>query len=127
MREPTFWKTTAWALAALLAGMLLADASGALGVPPGARAFVFSCLVCIGVGATVVSPRSSPARLDAATERTVRGRQIVVALAISIALALLLLAPEVRRGPLPWLLAPVIALGPVLVVRQGFRRRRRSP
>jgi hypothetical protein len=126
MREPTFWKATASALAALLAAMLLVDASGALSVPPEARAFVFSCLVCVGVGATVVSPRSSPVRLDAATERAVRGRQTVVALTIAFALALLLLVPEVRRGPLPWFLAPIIALGSVLFVRRWFQRRERS-
>ena len=107
----------------LLAAMALANASGALAVPVEALAFTASCLVCIGVGYTVVSPRSSPVRLDAVAERAVRRRQLRAGLAISVALALLLLVPEVRRGPLPWFLAPVIALSPVLVVREWLRRR----
>lgn len=123
MLERRFWRFTARSLAVLLAGLLLGDASGALPVPPAATAFLVSCLICIGVGWTVVSTRSSPLRLDPAAERTVRRRQVAVGLAISLALALALLMPEVRHGPVAWFLAPVIALGPVLAVREMRARR----
>ncbi|MDF1523214.1 MAG: hypothetical protein P1P87_10390 [Trueperaceae bacterium] len=118
MRERTFWRTTAWALAVLLLGLVAARASGAIPVPPEAIALTASTLFCLGVGRTVASPRSSLVRLDAATERAVRRRQVGAGLVISAALALLLLVPEVRHGPTPWVLAPVIALRPVLAVRE---------
>ncbi len=123
MRERAFWRTAAWLVVGMLAAMAWANASGALAVPSAALAFAFSCLLCNGVGYSVVSPGSSPARLDSDTERAVRKRQLVAGLAISVGLALLLLVPEARRGPLPWLLAPVIALSPVLIVRHwlGWR------
>ena len=126
MREPTFWKTTAWALAALLAAILLADASEALAMALEARAFVISCLVCIGVGATVLSSRTSPMRVDAAAERAVRGRQTVAALAVAIPLTLLLQVPDALRGLLPWFLSPVIDRGWALTVRAWYQRRKRS-
>ena len=123
MLERRFWRFTARSIAVLLVGLLLGDASGALPVPPAATAFLVSCLVCIAVGWTVVSTRSSPARLDAAAERAVRRRQVAVGMAISLAVALALLVPEVRRGPVAWFLAPMVALGPVLAVRESWARR----
>jgi len=122
VREGTFWRAVAGALALVLVAGVAADATGAVAVPPEARALLFSCLVCVGVGATVVSPRSTPARLAPAAERAVRRRQARVALTVSVALALLLAVPEVRAGPTPWVLAPVIALGPYLVARERLWR-----
>jgi len=122
MRERSFWRAVAAALAVVLVALVALDAAGALAVPAGARAFVASCLACVGVGASVASPRSSPVRLDAAAERAVRRRQVGVALVVSVVVALLLAVPEVRRGPTPWVLAPVIALGPVLAWRERSGR-----
>jgi amino acid transporter len=124
MRERTFWRAVAGALAVALAAMLAVEALATMAVPAEARAFVASCLACIAVGATVVSPRSSPVRLGAERERAVRRRQAVVALVVSVAVALLLTAPAVRVGPTPWVLAPVVALGPVLLLRERWGRRR---
>jgi choline-glycine betaine transporter len=122
MWERTFWRAVVATLAVVLLALVTAHAMGTIAVPAGARAFVVSCLVCVGVGATVASPRSSPVRLDAAAERAVRRRQTSVALVLSVALGLLLWVPEVRRGPTPWVLAPVIALGPVLAARERLGR-----
>ena len=124
MRERAFWKGVVGALAVVLAAMLAAEATGAVAVPTQARAFVAASLACAAVGATVASPRASPVRLDAAAERTVRRSQVRVALVISGALAVLLAVPEVRSGPTPWVLAPVIALGPALALRERWRQRR---
>lgn len=118
-RERRFWRAVAWALGALLAALVGLRALGATGVPAEAVAVVASTLFCVGVGATVVAPRSSPARLAPDVERAVRRRQVGVALAISAALALLLMVPAVRQGPTPWVLAPIVALGPGLAVREG--------
>ena len=125
MRERTFWRTAAWTLAALLLCLIALRAFGGIAIPPEAIAGTASTLVCLGIGRTVASPRSSPVRLGATAERVVRRRQVGVALAMGAALGLLLLlVPEVRHGPTPWVLAPVVALGPVLAVREVLLRPR---
>ncbi len=124
LRERSFWKSLAWLLAALLAGMMLLDVFAVMAVPPAAKLFTLSCLFCIGVGYSVVSPRSSPVQLDKTAERTVRERQLIVGLAISVLLGLVLLMSDVRKQPESWLLMPVIALAPVLLARECVIRAR---
>lgn len=122
MSERTFWKTLAWILGALLASMVLVNALDIYAVSWQMRSFTASCLFCIGVGHTVVSPRSSMKMLDEVDERRYRRRTLIVGMVVSVLLGLFLLIPEVREESMPWVLVPVIALGPVLVVREYFIR-----
>jgi hypothetical protein len=124
MSETNFWKTIAGILATLLAGMVLVDASGLFAVPPQVTSFSFSCLFCIGVGYSVVSPRSSPVQLNKEAEREVRKSQLLVGVVISALTGLLLLIPEVREAPSSWALLPVILLAPVLIARDCVMRTR---
>ena len=116
--ESVFWTSLAWILGILLTGMVLANASGTFNVPLQLTAFTTSCLFCIGVARTIVSPKAPPLLLDRKAERRIRRRQLIVGSIISLLLGLLLLVPEMRAAPVPWVLLPVIALAPILIVRE---------
>ena len=126
MRESTFWKLLAWVLGGLLAGLVVIDALGVLAVPAQPKVFLFSCLFCMAVGYSIVSPKSSPVMLDDAAERTFRKKQLVVGAIFSVALGALLLVPEVHESSVSWILVPVIALAPVLIVREVIARARKQ-
>lgn len=124
MSEGVFWTSVAWVLAVLLTGMLLANASDTFNVPLQLTAFTTSCLFCIGVARTIVSPKAPPLLLGRKAERRIRKRQLIVGSIISLLLGLLLLVPEMRAAPVPWVLLPVIALAPILIVREVIMRAR---
>ena len=126
MSESTFWTSLAWILALLLTGMVLANASGTYSVPLQLTAFTTSCLFCIGVAHTIVSPKAPPLLLERKAERRIRERQLISGSIISVLLGLLFLLPEVREGPVPWVLIPVIALTPVLIAREYIVRARQT-
>ena len=90
--------------------------------PQQLTAFLFGCLVCIGVGYSVVSTHSSPVLLTQTDESRVRRRQYVVGLLLSLLLALAFLIPELREAPSSWLLVPVILLTPALLLRELIAR-----
>ena len=125
MRESTFWKWLASLLVAVLVALVLVDSLGIVTVPVQLRSFLFSALVCIGVGYSVVTPKSSPMLLDDQAERSARNKQLIVGLMISVVLGALLLTPEAREASLGWILVPVIALTPALIVREAIIRRRK--
>jgi len=131
VRERTFWKSLALLLGASLGGMVLVNALGLYSVPWQLISFTASCLFCIGVGNTVVSPKSSRLLLDKVAERRIRIRQLIIGLMISVLLVLFILIPEVHEESIPWVLVPIIALTPVMIVRELIirvrRKRRRAP
>lgn len=118
--ERTFWIWLAWTLGVLLAAMVLVNAFATFNVPLQLTAFTTSCLFCIGLGRTIISPKAPPLLLDSKTERKFRWRQLIVGSIISVSLGLLFLLPEMRREPVPWVLMPVIVLTPILIVREAI-------
>ncbi|MGD8790304.1 MAG: hypothetical protein PVH05_12560 [Burkholderiales bacterium] len=126
MSKKLFWKLLAWILAVLLTGMMLANPSGTFNVPLQLTAFTTSCLFCIGVGRTIVSPKAAPLLLGRKSERRICVRQLIFGSIISVLLGLLFLLPEVRQNPVPWVLTPVIALTPILIVPEVIMRARTS-
>ncbi len=63
-------------------------------------------------------------RLDDKAECTVRNRELIIDMVISILLLLLLLMPNMRKVPVNWVLVPVILLAPILIVRESIIRTR---
>ena len=119
MKETTFWKLIAWTLALLIICSLIVNAVTQLKIPPQFTSLLLGGLVSIGVGYSIVSPRSSPVQLSVEEERDFRKSQYIVGLIFSIVLALLFLLPGVRSAPSSWILIPVILLGPFLIVREN--------
>jgi len=120
MKETVFWKVIAWVLGFLVFSSLVINAVTQLKIPPQVTSLLLGGLVSIGVGYSIVSPRSSPVRLSNDAERVFRKEQYIVGLIFSIVLALSFLLPDVRDVPFSWFLIPIILLGPFLIIREAL-------
>lgn len=131
MTEGSLWRAVAVVLAVLLGLSLVVNLSGASGLPRPVTLFLFGALVSLGVGYSIVNPRSSPVVTRRGSEPAFRRRQIAAGMVMSLVLAAVLLFSPDRGSPLLWLFLPVIILPFALLARElaltarrrGHRRR----
>lgn len=117
-KEQVFWRLVAALLGLLLVVCVVANTVRDEAVPSSVMLLLFGSLVAIGIGATIVNPRSSPVVLARQREVRFRRSQYLVGFVFSLNLGLLIMLSELRGSPLVWLFAPIIALPCVLVLRE---------
>lgn len=126
MSERAFWRSVALILGVLLGLSVIINLSGAFEIPRQTTLFLFGALLALGVGYSVVSPKSSPVAARRADEPAFRRRQYAAGFVISIVIAGSFVFEAMRDSPLIWLLCPVMVLPPALVVRDYVINRRRA-
>lgn len=127
MTEGAFWRAVAVVLAVLLGSALVVNLSGTARVPRSVTLFLFGALFSLGVGYSVVNPKSSPVVTPRGAEPAFRRRQIVAGIVMSLILAAILLISTDGGSPLIWLFLPVMILPFALAARElALHRRRRS-
>jgi len=117
IREGTLWRGVGVALGAGVAVCAVANSLHENTVPREVTLLLVGSLVALGVGSTIANPRTSATRLSPPEERKFRRRQYAVGFALSVVLALTLLAKEVRESMLAWLFVPIMMLPFILVLR----------
>src|SRR5690606_24505006 len=87
-RARKFWRVIAAALGVLLSASVFANFVSAETVPSAVTLLLFGSLVAVGVGNTIVNPRSSPVMLTEHEQASFRRRQRNVGFAFSLVLGL---------------------------------------
>lgn len=121
-RERKFWRVIAAALGVLLSASVFANFVSAETVPSAVTLLLFGSLVAVGVGNTIVNPRSSPVMLTEHEQASFRRRQRNVGFAFSLVLGLGIMLTELGGSALAYLFTPVVALPFVLLIRERLIR-----
>lgn len=121
-RERKFWRVVAAVLGLLLSALVVANSVRADTVPSAITLLVFGSLVAVGIGNTIVNPRSSPVLLTEHEQTSFRRAQRIIGFVFSLVLSLLILLTDLRGSALVYLFAPVIVLPFVLLLRERLIR-----
>ena len=125
VKERKFWRVVASALGLLLSVFVIANSVRAETVPAGITLLLFGTLVAIGIGNTIVNPRSSPVILTEHEEKRFRRRQYIIGFVFSSILGLLIMLTDLISAAQVCLFAPIIALPFVLLLRERLMKSRR--
>jgi len=104
------WRILSIILVVLLVVMVLLSILGIYQTPQKVTLFIFGTLVAIGIGYTILSPRTPLGFLDPEAKNKFRKQQLIVGLVFSLLFGLMFLIKEIRNSPIAWLILPIMVL-----------------
>ena len=116
--ERRIWRLSALVTSVLLVCSALTNLFWEEAVPFEITLFLFGGLISLGVGMTIVNPRTSPTLLSETEKARFRRSQIIVGFSLGFILVLIMALTGLHRSLLSWLFYPVIALPFVLAIRE---------
>jgi len=109
-RNSNFWRIISICLGIFLITSILLNSLSIYKVPQKITLFMLGTLISIGIGNSIMNPRTSIIRLSAKEEKRFQNRQIIVGFVLSSLFCIILIVEELRESPLIWLLFPIIML-----------------
>lgn len=121
-RERKWWRRAAVTLGVLVSTSVVANVVRAETVSLEITLLLLGALTALGIGITIVNPRSSPVVLPEHEQTRFQRRQYIVGAVFSAILSLLIMLTDLRGSALAYLLAPVIVLPLILLLRERLIR-----